>query len=106
MVPAQQVVPATVARLIAAHPHSAGKVEAAWHVAVGGALARLSRPVRDARGVIYVSVAETRVASALEAHRRVIEGRLRDVLGADGRTFVLQVSSAAVRPGTPAGPTR
>lgn len=88
------MIPATAARLIAGHPHSAGKVEAAWHVAVGGALARLSRPVRDARGIVYVSVRDARVAAAIESHRPVIEERLREVLGADGRTFVLQPSTA------------
>ncbi len=74
---------------IASQPHSRGKVEAAWHMAVGGALARLSTPVRDGQGVVYVRAADTRVAGQLDLHRRVIEARLREVLGPAGRTFVV-----------------
>ena len=79
---------ASVTALIAAQPHSAGKVEAAWHMAVGGALARLSRPVRDAGGVLYVR-ADARVSEQLDLHRRVIEARLREVLGDRARVFVV-----------------
>jgi len=89
MVPAQQVVPGAVAKLIAGYPHSAGKVEAAWHLAVGGGLARMCTRLRDARGVIYVSVRDAGVATVLESHRPVIERRLREVLGDHGRTFTL-----------------
>lgn len=89
MVSAQHVVSGAVSRLIAAHPHSAGKVEAAWHLAVGGHVARMCTHLQDARGVVYVSVRDTAVASALEAHRAVIERRLREVLGEHGRTFVV-----------------
>lgn len=76
-------------QLISAQPHSKGKVEAAWHLAVGGAMARLSTPVRDAAGVVYVQARSAGVADQLDLHRRVIEARLRDVLGTHGRKFVL-----------------
>lgn len=88
MVPTQQL-SAAVTRLIAAQPHSQGKVEAAWHLAVGGAMARLSSPSRDAAGVVYVQARDRRVADELDLHRRVIEARLRDVLGDRGRTFTV-----------------
>lgn len=91
MVPTQQFAGA-ITKLIAAQPHSAGKVEAAWHLAVGGALARLSAPVRDSAGVVYVRAKDGRVADQLDFHRRVIEARLREVLGANGRTFVVDVA--------------
>ena len=88
MVPTQAFVGA-VSRLIAAQPHSQGKVEAAWHMAVGGAMARLSTPVRDKDGIVFVRARDGRVAGQLEVHRKVIEVRLRDVLGPQGRTFTL-----------------
>ena len=89
VVPAQQLASAAITKLIAAQPHSAGKVAAAWHLAVGGALARLSAPERDAGGVIYVRARDEGVADQLDLHRRVIEARLREVLGTQGRTFVI-----------------
>ena len=91
MVPTHQFAGA-VTRLIAAQPHSAGKVTAAWHLAVGGAMARLSAPERDAAGVVYVRARDARVADQLDLHRRVIEARLREILGAQGRTFVVSVT--------------
>ena len=94
MVPTSTLVNGTVVQLIAAHPHSKGKVEAAWHLAVGGAMARLSSPVRDANGVVYVEARDTRIADQLELHRRVIEARLREVLGAKGRVFVIIAGAA------------
>lgn len=90
MVPTQHFVP-SVARLIGSQPHSKGKVDAAWHLAVGGAMARLSRPARDAAGVVYVRARDARVAAELDLHRRVIEARLREVLGDHGRTFTVLV---------------
>lgn len=90
MVPTERLTGA-VSKLIAAQPHSAGKVAAAWHLAVGGAMARLSKPERDAGGIVYVRVRDARVADQLDLHRRVIEGRLREVLGAQGRTFIVSV---------------
>ena len=52
-------------------------------------MARLSAPVRDAAGVVYVQARDARVADQLDLHRRVIEARLREVLGKDGRVFVV-----------------
>ena len=77
--------------LIASQPHSVGKVQAAWHLAVGGAMARLSAPDRDAGGIVYVRARDARVAEQLDLHRRVIEARLREVLGPRGRTFIVSV---------------
>lgn len=89
MVPASTLVPAAIRRLIAAQPQSQGKLEAAWHLAVGGALARLSTPLRAVGGVVVVRARDARVAGQLDLHRRVIEARLRDVLGDHGRTFTI-----------------
>ena len=80
--------------MIAAQPHSKGKVEAAWHLAVGGAMARLSTPVRDANGIVYVEARDARIADQLVLHRRVIEARLREVLGTKGRAFVILAGPA------------
>ncbi len=87
MVPMQRVVPGAVARLIAAQPHSAGKVEAAWRLAVGGALAKLTRARRDEAGTVIVETADRHVERELESHRRTIEPRLHAVLGNRGHTF-------------------
>jgi hypothetical protein len=89
VVPVDRILPGGVTALIASQPHSRGKVEAAWHMAVGGPMARLSTPVRDNQGVVYVRAADAGVAGQLDMHRRVIEARLREVLGANGRTFVV-----------------
>jgi hypothetical protein len=37
-------------------------------------MARLSTPVRDERGVVYVRATDARVAGQLDLHRRAIEG--------------------------------
>ncbi len=94
MVPTSSLVSGAVTQLLAAQPHSKGKVEAAWHLAVGRAMARLTAPVRDAGGVVYVEARDSGVAEQLDVHRRVIEARLRDILGARGRTFVVVGRSA------------
>ena len=62
---------------------------------MGGAMARLSAPVRDAGGVVYVQARSAGVADQLDLHRRVIEARLREVLGTHGRTFVLVTGRCA-----------
>jgi hypothetical protein len=87
MVPLQHVVPGAIVRLIAAQPHSAGKVEAAWRLAVGAGLARLSRARRDAGGVLWVEVSDDHVVRALDSHRPLIEQRLRAMLGDHVRVF-------------------
>ena len=89
MFSAKQLAPGTIQKLIAEQPHSWGKVEAAWHLAVGGALARQTTPVRDADGVVYVRSTDARVSAQLEVHRGTIEARLRDILGPQGHTFTV-----------------
>ena len=54
-------------------------------------MARLSAPDRDAGGIVYVRARDARVAAPLDLHRRVIEARLREVLGPRGRTFIVSV---------------
>lgn len=89
MFSAKELAPGTIQKLIAEQPHSWGKVEAAWHLAVGGAMARRTTPIRDADGIVYVRADDARVAAQLEFHRAVIERRLKDILGAHGRTFTV-----------------
>lgn len=89
MFSAKQLAPGTIQKLIAEQPHSWGKVEAAWHLAVGGAMARLTTPVRDGDGVVFVRTNDVRVSAQLELHRHTIEARLRDILGPQGRTFTI-----------------
>ena len=96
MVPTQQFA-ASVTRLIATQPHSKGKVDAAWHMAVGGAMARLSTPTRDAGGIVYIRARDARVAGQLDLHRRVIEARLREILGDRGRAFALEPAPPSSR---------
>ena len=87
MVPLQHVVPGAIVRLIAAQPHSPGKVEAAWRLAVGAGLARLTRARRDAGGVLWVEASDAHVVRALDSHRLLIEQRLRAMLGDHVRVF-------------------
>ncbi len=98
MVPLQHVVPGAIIRLLAGQPHSAGKVEAAWRLSVGSGLARLSRADRDADGVLLVDVADPHVVRELDAHRPVIEQRLRAILGSRVRTFRVIGTAAPLRP--------
>ncbi len=98
MVPLQHVVPNAVIRLLASQPHSAGKVEAAWRLSVGGGLARLSRAGHDADGVLLVDVADPHVVRALDAHRPMIEQRLRAILGTRVRTFRVTGLAPTPRP--------
>ena len=94
----KELAPGTIMKLIAAQPHSWGKVEASWHLAVGGAMARMCSPVREAEGVVHVRAKDARVAEQLDLHRRVIEGRLRELLGEHGRTFTVEAGGSASRP--------
>lgn len=87
MVPLQHVVPGAIVRLIAAQPHSAGKVEAAWRLAVGAGLAHLTRARRDAGGVLWVDAPDPHVVRELDTHRPLIEQRLRAMLGEHVRVF-------------------
>jgi hypothetical protein len=93
MVPLQHIVPGAIVRLIAAQPHSAGKVEAAWRLAVGAGLARLTSARRDAGGVLWVDASDAHVVRALDTHRPLIEQRLRAMLGEHVRVF--RVTGAA-----------
>lgn len=88
MFSSKELAPGTVMKLIGEQPHSWGKVEASWHLAVGGAMARLSSPIREGDGILYVRARDARVAEQLDLHRRVIEERLRQLLGDKARTFV------------------
>jgi len=97
MVPLQHVAPGAVIRLIAAQPHSAAKIEAAWRLSVGGGLAKLSRAEAGADGVLTVAVTDAHVARALESHRPTIERRLQAMLGDHGRTFQAVDPSAPPR---------
>lgn len=87
MVPLQHVVPGAIVRLLAAQPHSAGKIEAAWRLSVGAGLAKLTHAARDVDGVLLVDTADPHVVRALDAHRPMIEQRLRAMLGERVRTF-------------------
>jgi hypothetical protein len=51
-------------------------------------MARLSSPIREGDGILYVRARDARVAEQLDLHRRVIEERLRQLLGDKARTFV------------------
>jgi len=95
MVPLQQVVPGAIVRLIAAQPHSAGKVEAAWRLAVGAALARWTTARREAGGILWVDATDAHVVRELETHRGLIEQRLHAMLGDHGRAFRVTGVAAA-----------
>lgn len=100
MVPLQHVVPGTVVRILAAQPHSAGKVEAAWRLSVGAGLARMTRASHDVEGVLLVDVAGAHVVRELDQHRATIEHRLRAMLGEHFKTFRVSGLTLPPRPAT------
>jgi hypothetical protein len=66
-----------------ATPLSPGKVEFAWRVSVGPAIARVTRVRLDDHGALDVDVLDTRWTPEIRRSSRLIAARLGTLLGAD-----------------------
>ncbi|MEI6668286.1 MAG: DciA family protein [Acidobacteriota bacterium] len=86
-----------IAGIVRAAPRSAEKTLFAWRVAVGQALARLTRIRLDDDGVLTAELDDARWAKELERSSPIILGRLREMLGADQVRLVRIVGPAPPR---------
>jgi predicted nucleic acid-binding Zn ribbon protein len=81
--PIQSFLHTLVAGLVKPAPHSPEKVQCAWRLAVGPALARVTRVSGGAAGVIDVQVDDPHWREELERSRDIIVKRLREALGVE-----------------------
>jgi predicted nucleic acid-binding Zn ribbon protein len=86
----QSVVPRALTELFRAGPMSQGKLEAAWRLAVGEALSRVSRVHLQADGSVEIRAADQRWHKELKRSSGMILTRLQGLLGPDaiGRLIV------------------
>jgi predicted nucleic acid-binding Zn ribbon protein len=75
------VVPGALTQLFRQGPMSQGKLEVAWRVAVGDALARVTAVRLQAAGVVEVQAADTRWNAELKRSSSMILTRLIGLLG-------------------------
>jgi len=83
MEPVQHLIASGIARIVRRAPLSLEKVMFAWRVAVGPALARLTRVTLRQDAVLDVVVTDGRWVKELERSSPTILERLRDLLGQD-----------------------
>jgi predicted nucleic acid-binding Zn ribbon protein len=83
MEPLQSLVPSVLAGLLKQGPLSSAKLEVAWRVAVGNALARATEVRLSAPGTVLVIPRDERWRGELQRSRRVILKRLQDLVGTD-----------------------
>ena len=78
------VVPGALTELFRQGPMSQGKLEVAWRVAVGDALARVTTVRLQADGVVEVQAADSRWNAELKRSSSMILTRLVGLLGPGG----------------------
>lgn len=83
MEPVQHLIASGIARIVRPAPLSIEKVTFAWRVAVGPALARVTRVTLRQDAVLDVVVSDGRWVRELERSSPTILERLRDLLGHD-----------------------
>jgi predicted nucleic acid-binding Zn ribbon protein len=81
MDPLHSVLPSVLSDLLKKGPISPAKLELAWHVAVGDALARVTQVRLETSSVLVVAVADERWQRELKRSTKMILGRLRSLLG-------------------------
>jgi hypothetical protein len=92
MEPIQSLLPAAVTSVVRPAPLSPEKVLFAWRVAVGPALARVTRVRLGADRALEVSLDDPRFAQEIVRSTSIVLGRLQELLGRDA------VRRLAVRP--------
>lgn len=83
MHPISDAVPATIAALLARQPLSPAKVEFAWRVTVGPAIARATEVELAPDGVLLVTTADRHWSREVESARALILARMVRLLGPD-----------------------
>ncbi len=86
----QTLVPRAVAALLQQGPISQAKLECAWRISVGDALARASTVRLRDGGTVEVAAADARWQRELSRSRDMILARLRTLLGS-GQVTRLQI---------------
>ncbi len=76
-------IPSVMRTLLRHAPMSPGKVEAAWRLAVGPAIARATSVALAGDGTLAVSATAPAWRRELKRSQEVILSRLQDLLGAD-----------------------
>jgi predicted nucleic acid-binding Zn ribbon protein len=82
----QAVLPRALIELFRQGPMSQGKLEAAWRVAVGDAISRVSTVHLQSDGSVEVRVADQRWHRELKRSSGIMLGKLNALLGAQGAT--------------------
>jgi Dna[CI] antecedent DciA-like protein len=80
----QTVLPRALIELFRQGPMSQGKLEAAWRVAVGDAISRVSTVHLQPDGSIEVRVSDQRWHRELKRSSGIMLGKLNALLGAQG----------------------
>jgi predicted nucleic acid-binding Zn ribbon protein len=94
----QAVLPRVLAGIFRQGPLSQAKLEAAWRIAVGDALSRVSQVRLLSDGVVEIHAADQRWHPELKRSSPLILSRLNALLGANG------VKQLALKPERLAGP--
>ena len=89
MVSLHSVVPGALTELFRRGAMSQGKLEVAWRVAVGDALARVTTVRLQGGGVVEVQAADPRWSAELKRSSSMILTRLSGLLGAHSVTHVV-----------------
>ena len=77
----QTIVPAAIAEMLRHGPMSQAKLEVAWRVAVGDAIARVTKVTLEADALVRVEPVDQRWTDELKRSSRVILNRLQNLLG-------------------------
>jgi predicted nucleic acid-binding Zn ribbon protein len=104
MEPLQSIAPSALAQMLRQGPLSQGKLEIAWRMAVGDAIARAATVSLEADGSVRVEPVDQRWADELRRSSRVILGRLQKLLGTKAvarLSFVKLASGGGHRPQEP-----
>jgi predicted nucleic acid-binding Zn ribbon protein len=81
MLPIQQFSARVLTEIVRRQPPSAARTAFAWQMAVGAALARVTKVALDEDGVLTVSAADERWGAEIDRARDVALRRLQNILG-------------------------
>ena len=104
MEPIQSLVSAAVTRIVRPAPLSPEKVLFAWRMAVGPAVARVTRVRLGAGGALDVSLEDPRFMEEIVRSTPVVLGRLQQLLGQEAVARLAVTPPAGVKPGRRARP--
>lgn len=93
MLPIQRFSPRIVADIVRRQPSSPARTSFAWQMAVGPALARVTRISLDATGILTVEAADDRWTREIERARDIALSRLQNFLGEDVKALRIAGSS-------------